>query len=63
MFLGLSCSTNSVEKVNDIIKSKIPYSQNYLAVVGQLSKILMGIINKRREPSLEKIKVEHFSVV
>ena len=49
IFIGLSCTTASSEKINDIIKKKLPYSQKYINVVGTISKLLMGMIDKKME--------------
>lgn len=48
-FVELSCTTACSEKINDIIKTKIPYSKNYLDAVGSIAKLLVQMTRKSKE--------------
>lgn len=62
IFIGLSCSTNSSEKLNDIVKKKIPFSLNYMAVVEKIANILDNMISNRGF-TFENLRVEQFTVI
>lgn len=60
VFIGLSCSTNCCEKINDLIKNKLPYSQKYLTAVSVMTRLLMGLARKNKHLKLEKARLEDF---
>lgn len=46
VFIGLTSTTAASQKINDIIKQKIPYSKNYIDVIGTISKLLEKMVRK-----------------
>lgn len=49
--------------MNDLIKTKVPYSQKYLTVVSVVSKLLRSMVVKKRDPKVEKAKLEEFILI
>lgn len=52
VFIGLSSTTAASEKINDIIKQKIPYSQKYVNVIGTAAILLHKMASTPRESKI-----------
>ena len=57
VFIGLSASTNSSEKINDIIKSKVPMSIKYVDFVSKVMRLLVDLNRNSYEFKFEKLRV------
>lgn len=58
VFVGFSASTSRAEKVNDLIKAKIPYEVGVLKVISAVTEVMDALGKKGANVEIDKVSYE-----